>query len=94
MPETGWKSGVSGVVEDSIGQVYFATPIGVQVCEANGRMAEVLNPPEHGGVTGVSFAGQKMDWMYVVQRRSVFRRPVKVTGVAAGSLVKLPKPPL
>src|SRR5437879_6688268 len=33
-PEVGWKSGVRSVVEDSIGQVYFATPMGVQMCEA------------------------------------------------------------
>jgi gluconolactonase len=90
----GWKSGVRSVVEDSVGQVYFATPIGVQMCEANGRMAAVFNSPEHGGVSSVAFAGKKMDWMYVAEGGKLFRRPVKVTGVAAGTLVKLPKPPL
>ena len=39
MPETGWMSGVQGVTEDSSGQIYFATPLGIQVCEANGRVA-------------------------------------------------------
>ncbi len=92
--EAGWKSGVQGVAEDSTGQVYFATPIGVQMCEANGRMAAVFNPPEHGGVSGVTFAGKTMDWMYVAEGGRLFRRPVKITGVNAGSLVKLPKPPL
>ena len=48
MPETGWMSGVHGAAEDSIGQVYFATPLGVQMCEANGRTALVLNSPEIG----------------------------------------------
>jgi gluconolactonase len=93
-PEVGWRSGVRGVAEDSIGQVYFATPMGVQMCEANGRMAAVFNPPEHGGVSSVVFAGKKMDWMYVAEGGNLFRRPVKVSGVAAGTLVKLPKPPL
>ena len=93
-PEAGWMSGVGLVAEDSIGQVYFATPRGVQMCEANGRMAAVFNPPEHGGVSSVVFAGKKMDWMYVAEGGKLFRRPAKVTGVAAGSLVKLPKPPL
>jgi sugar lactone lactonase YvrE len=93
-PEVGWRSGVRGVAEDSIGQVYFATPMGVQMCEANGRMAAVLNPPEHGGVSSVVFAGKKMDWMYVAEGGKLFRRPVKISGVAAGTLVKLPKPPL
>jgi sugar lactone lactonase YvrE len=93
-PEAVWMSGVGLVAEDSIGQVYFATPRGVQMCEANGRMAAVFNPPEHGGVSSVVFAGKKMDWMYVAEGGRLFRRPMKVTGVAAGLLVKLPKPPL
>jgi len=85
---------VGGVAEDSIGQAYFATPIGIQVCEANGRMAEVLNSPVIGGVTSFVFAGEKLDWMYVAEGGRLFRRPVKVTGVSSGILVKLPKPPL
>jgi gluconolactonase len=93
-PEAGWISGVGGVAEDSVGQVYFASPIGIQVCEANGRMAEVLNSPVIGGVTSFVFAGKKLDWMYVAEGGRLFRRPVKVTGVASGTLVKLPKPPL
>jgi len=92
MPEAGWKSGVAGVMEDSAGMVYFVTPYGVQICEANGRVAEVLNPPVHGEVSGVSFAGKKYDWMYVTEGGRVFRRPVKVTGVAVGSPVMPPKP--
>jgi gluconolactonase len=93
-PEVGWKSGVRAVAEDSIGQVYFATPMGVQMCEANGRMAAVFNPPEHGGVSSVVFAGKKMDWMYVAEGGKLFRRPVKISGVSSGMVVKLPKPPL
>jgi gluconolactonase len=92
--EAGWMSGVRGVAEDSTGLVYFATPMGIQVCEANGRMAEVLNSPEIGGVSSFAFAGAKLDWMIVTEGGKVFRRPVKVTGVAAGTMVKLPKPPL
>jgi sugar lactone lactonase YvrE len=92
--EAGWNSGVKAVAEDSIGQVYFATPFGVQMCEANGRMAAVFNSPEHGGVSSVVFAGKKMDWVYVAEGGRLFRRPVKVAGISAGTLVKLPKPPL
>jgi hypothetical protein len=57
-------------------------------------MAEVLNSPMIGGVSSFVFAGKKLDWMYVAEGGRLFRRPVKVTGVAAGTLVKLPKPPL
>jgi sugar lactone lactonase YvrE len=94
MPEEGWMSGVQAVTEDSIGQVYFATAIGVQVCEANGRVAEILNPPEHGKISSLVFAGKDLDWLYVAEGSKLFRRPVKVKGVAAGTPVKPPKPPL
>ncbi len=94
MPEAGWRSGARSVVEDSIGQVYFATPLGVQMCEANGRMAAVLNPPAPGEISSVVFAGKKRDWIYVAEGGRLFRRPVKVTGVTAGIVVQLLKPPL
>ncbi|HEY2015859.1 MAG TPA: alpha/beta hydrolase-fold protein [Bryobacteraceae bacterium] len=94
MPETGWMREVAGAAEDSSGQVYFASSLGVQVCEANGRVAMILNPPVHGAVTGLTFAGKNLDWLYVTEGGRLFRRPVKVKGVAAWAPVKPPKPPL
>lgn len=94
MPESGWNSGVEGVTEDSIGQVYFATPLGIQVCEANGRVAAILNLPERGDLSSVMFGGRDFNWLYVADGGKVFRRPVKVTGVPGWVVAKLPKPPL
>ena len=93
-PESGWMSEAKGVAEDSIGQVYFATGAGLQICEANGRVAEILNPPEHGTISGVAFAGKHLDWLYVTEGGKLFRRPVKVTGTSVAEPVKPPKPPL
>jgi len=94
MPEAGWMSGVRGVAEDSSGQVYFATPLGIQVCEANGRVATILNPPEPGGISSLAFGGKDQDWLYATEGGRLFRRPVKVRGVAAWAPVKPPRPPL
>jgi len=94
MPETGWMSGVQGVTEDSVGQVYFASPLGIQVCEANGRVAMILNPPEHGSLTSLAFAGKDLNWLYATEAGKLFRRPVKVKGNAPWAPVKPPKPPL
>ena len=94
MPEEGWMSGVTGVVEDSVGQVYFATAAGIQVCEANGRVAAILNPPEPGQVTSIAFGGKDLNWLYVTEGAKLFRRPVKGKGVGAWAPAKLPKPPL
>ncbi len=94
MPETAWMSGVQSVALDSIGQVYFASALGVQVCEANGRVAAILNPPEPGAITGLTFAGKEMDWLYVAEGNKLFRRATKVKGVPAWAPAKLPRPPL
>jgi sugar lactone lactonase YvrE len=94
MPESGWKSGVRGAAEDTIGQVYFATPLGIQVCEANGRTAQILNPPEHGGIASLAFSVGEPSWLYVAEGGKVFRRQVKVKGAAAWVVVKPPRPPL
>ena len=94
VPEAGWMSGVAGAEEDSAGQVYFATPLGIQVCEANGRVAEILNPPEHGDISGVAFAGREMNWLYAAQGGKLFPPPVEGSrrgGVGPG---KAAEPPL
>ena len=94
MPEAGWMSGVQEVTEDSAGQLYFATPAGVQVCEANGRLAAILNPPGHGAISSVAFAGKNPSWLYVAEGGRLFRRPVQVTGTEPWAPMKPPTPPL
>jgi len=61
MPEAGWTSGVQGAIEGSAGQVYFATPSGVQFCEVNGRVARILNSFEQRAITDRVFAGKNLD---------------------------------
>ena len=94
MPESGWASEVRGVAQDTLGQVYFASPLGIQVCEANGRVAMILNAPETGAIQAIAFGGKALDWLYAAQGGKVFRRPVKVKGTAGWESIKLPKPPL
>ena len=94
MPEAGWMSGVQGATLDSIGQVYFASALGIQMCEANGRVAAILNSPEPGPIAALAFAGKDMNWLYVAEGGKLFRRAVKVNGVAAWAPAKLPRPPL
>jgi enterochelin esterase-like enzyme/sugar lactone lactonase YvrE len=83
--------------EDIDGMVYFATPIGIQVAMQNGRIVEILNPPipDGGPLTAMTFAGNGVqNWLYVAQDGKLFRRPVKVTGANAWTVVKPPKPTL
>lgn len=94
LPESGWMSGVVAAAEDSIGQIYFATPLGIQVCEANGRVAQILNSPDIHGASSVLFAGKDLNWLYVASGPRLYRRPVKVTGTASWAPAKPPRPPL
>jgi gluconolactonase len=92
-----WGIGTRNVAEDTNGMVYFATPLGVQIAMQNGRIVEILNPPIPGGgpLTGLTFAGNgDHNWLYVAQDGKLFRRPVKVTGANAWTVVKPPKPTL
>jgi predicted esterase len=87
MPESGWLSGVRGAALDSIGQVYFATALGIQMCEANGRVAAILHTPE-GTMNGLAFGDGAL---FVSTSSGLFRRPVKGKGGVRGAL---PRPPL
>ena len=100
LPETtmlSWQSGTRGAVEDVNGMVYFATPLGIQVAMQNGRVMGILNPPLAGGgpLTAITFAGTgDTNWLYVAENGKLYRRPVKVTGANAWTVVRPPKPTL
>ncbi len=97
-PETSdWVNEKGNPAEDADGEVYFATPLGIQVAMQNGRIVEILNPPIPGGgpLTAMTFAQiGDQSWLYVAQDGKLFRRPVKVTGANAWTVVKPPKPTL
>jgi gluconolactonase len=95
MPEDGWMSDVRSVREDSTGQVYFATPQGIQVCMPNGRVEEILNAPKPGGaIASLTFAAGNPAWLYVVEEGKIYRRPVKVTPALVWAPNKPPRPTL
>ena len=92
MPEQGSESNAKAVATDAGGAAYFATPLGIQVCEASGRVIEILNAPEPGAATGIAFAGTGPTWLYAVEGTKLYRRPVKVTYAPVWAPVKPPKP--
>ncbi len=95
MPEMSNYGGVIGVTVDSIGQVYFATALGIQYCEQNGRSAGIAAKPDPAGaLTSLAFGGKDLAWLYVTEGGKVYRRESKAKGVATWAPVKPPKPPL
>ncbi|MEK6398008.1 MAG: alpha/beta hydrolase-fold protein, partial [Terriglobus sp.] len=72
------ETGATGAAFDSIGQVYFATKIGVQIAEANGRIAMILNSPiPDEPIENLAFGGPEHDWLYVTVQGKLFRRKMK-----------------
>ena len=79
---------------DTIGQVYWATGLGIQLCEQNGRCAAIIGKPERGNLGGIAFGGKDMNWLYAAEGGKLYRRETKSKGATAWSPVKPPNPPL
>jgi enterochelin esterase-like enzyme/sugar lactone lactonase YvrE len=94
IPETATGSSTSGSAVDTLGQAYWATGLGIQFCEQNGRCAGILSKPERGNLGNFVFGGKDLNWLYVAEGDKLYRRETKSKGVAAWSPVKPPRPPL
>ncbi len=61
---------------DTDGNLYVATPIGVQVCDHNGRVRAILPVPGRG-VDFIAFSGNRL---YAVSKGKIYVRTMKTTG--------------
>ena len=86
--------GSSGVTVDSIGQAYFVTALGIQLCEQNGRCGAIIAKPGRGTLSAIAFGGPDLGWLYAVEDNKLYRRQVKVRGLEASTRIKPPRPPL
>jgi gluconolactonase len=72
-------SGAAGMAVDSKGLLYVATLLGVQVCDAQGRVIAIFNRPEQadpseGPISGVAFGGADHHYLYAVVGNEIYRR--------------------
>ena len=89
--DAGDGSGASDMAEDTQGDLYVATRMGVQICDRNGRVEGILTLPE-GQVTSLCFGGKLLDTLYVVCGGRLYARRMAVRGVAPAS-APTPLPP-
>jgi sugar lactone lactonase YvrE len=76
-------SGAEDLAVDTHGNLYVATRMGIQVCDQNGRVRAILPlPAPSGPVRSLCFGGQQFDVLYVTDGKQVFKRQLKVRGVA------------
>jgi gluconolactonase len=96
MPEEGLFSGVAGLAVDTLGYMWAATAMGIQVCEQPGRCTNILNKPQFNAtpITSIAFGGPDRTWLYVTQGGRVFRRETKRAGVVPWEPIKPPQPGL
>jgi gluconolactonase len=73
---------IQNMAVDNGGNLYVATPLGVQVCDQNGRVRAILSLPE-GAVSALCFGGEKLDMLYVACSGKLYKRKLQVAGVPA-----------
>lgn len=76
------ESLADGLKFDTMGRLYVATRLGVQVCDEAGRVIAVI-PTPNGKITNLVFGGPEFDVLYATCNEAVYRRKVKVRGVNA-----------
>lgn len=82
VPDTADDSGVDGLRVDVDGRLYAATRIGIQVCDAAGRVNCIL-PLPNGKISNLCFGGENFDTLYATCYDRVYKRKLKVQGARA-----------
>ena len=83
MTDVASNSGAEDLAVDTHGNLYAATRMGVQVCDQNGRVRAILPlPTPCGPVRSLCFGGPHFDVLYATDGVQVFRRRLKMPGLA------------
>jgi gluconolactonase len=76
------NSGAEDICCDSLGNLYVATRMGIQIGDTNGRVRAILPlPTPTGAARSLCFGGPKFDVLYATDGVHVFKRQMKVPGV-------------
>jgi hypothetical protein len=68
------------VTIDSDRYAYFATGLGIQVGDLQGRTAFIVANPNGGRVVSLDFGGERLGMLYAIAGSKVFRRALGRTG--------------
>jgi sugar lactone lactonase YvrE len=73
--------GTGDLAMDLKGSLYAATPLGIQVCDRNGRVRAILWLPQPSGpVRGLAWGGMGFDTLYASDGHRLFRRRMRTAG--------------
>ncbi len=79
MPDDADDAGADGLRVDKAGRVYVATKMGVQVCDAAGRVNCII-PTPNGRISNLCFGGENHDVLFAACGDRVYKRKVKTQG--------------
>ncbi len=77
-------SRADGVRVDTLGNIWVATNMGIQICDSAGRPRAII-PTPNGRVANFCFGGPNFDTLYATCRDKVYKRKVKAIGYNAWS---------
>lgn len=95
VPDTANDSGADGMMVDTLGRLYVATRLGVQVCDQAGRVQGIIHKPQEAWLANVCFGGPNFDQLFAACGDKVFKRKTRGRGVLSFEApVKPPAPRL
>lgn len=79
VPDNADDSGADGLRTDTLGRLYVATRMGLQVCDQAGRVLMII-PTPNGKCSNLTFGGPNHDTLFVTCGDKLYSRKVKSTG--------------
>ena len=92
--DTDAQSGGDGMTMDTEAHLYVATRLGIQICEAPGRVVAIVNNPQNLQPSNCVFGGPNLDYLYSTNREKVFRRKLRRKGLRSWTALKPSQPRL
>jgi len=91
-PDAADQSGADGMHADREGRVYITSTMGIQVCDAAGRVHCIIPTPNHH-IVSVCLGGAHFDTLYAGSGSTLYSRKVKAVGANAWDAPIKPPPP-
>ncbi len=91
-PDTADDAGADGMRVDKEGRLYVATRMGVQICDAAGRVNCIIQTP-NGRCANLCFGGPNHDVLFTTCGDRVYKREVKTQGAEGGQAPIKPAAP-